>query len=162
MKNKVLNTLTIGLFFVSICVHAQKHESGVDLSNPVPGARVSQKFGRGKDPISGKLYFHEGLDLAAKIGTVINSPADGIIEVAVEDYKERKGSGRTIIISHDHGLKSYFYHLNEIKVKEGDFVKRNETIGNVGATGEGTGPHLHFEVRKNGKAVDPLPLVTNI
>lgn len=162
MKNKFFKIIIIGTFFISIVVCAQKKDSGIKLSNPVPGARVSQKFGSGKDPLSGKPFFHEGLDLAAKTGSVIHAPADGVIEVAVDDYKERKGSGRTIVISHDNGLKTFFYHLNEVKVKEGDSVKRDDTIGTLGATGKGTGPHVHFEVRKKGKAVDPLPFVTNI
>ena len=117
---------------------------------PTTGWRTSD-FGMRKDPFTGKDTFHYGWDIAASYGNPIVSTADGII---AKTKKEIIG-GNTIIISHGGGFTTVYCHLSRFNVKPGQKVKRNDIIGYVGQTGKAIGPHVHYEVRVNGKAVNP-------
>ncbi|MDW8320704.1 MAG: peptidoglycan DD-metalloendopeptidase family protein [Armatimonadota bacterium] len=118
---------------------------------PVNGAIVSG-FGMRYHPILKVNRMHNGVDIAAPHGTPIKAAADG--EVIFAGY--RRGYGNTIIIDHGGGVATLYAHCSALAVGEGTTVKQGQVIGYVGATGLATGPHLHFEVRRNGEPVNPL------
>ncbi len=118
---------------------------------PVNGAIVSG-FGMRFHPILKVNRMHNGVDIAAPYGTPIKAAADG--EVIFAGY--RRGYGNTIIIDHGGGVATLYGHCSALAVGEGTTVKQGQVIGYVGATGLATGPHLHFEVRRNGEPVNPL------
>lgn len=121
---------------------------------PVNGS-FSRGFGMKKDPFTGIMQFHEGIDWAADKGTLIYAPADGrVIEVAIE-----AGIGKVIRIDHGYGYQTIYGHLYSAKVVRGQMIKRGDIIGAVGNTGYSTGPHLHYEVHYNGNPVNPLNYV---
>jgi murein DD-endopeptidase MepM/ murein hydrolase activator NlpD len=113
--------------------------------------RLSSPFGYRIHPISGKKKLHSGMDMAAPKGTPIYAAETGVVTVA----QSWSGYGNCIIIDHGGGLWTLYGHLSVIQVKKGETVKRGEKIGLVGSTGQSTGNHLHFEVRKNAEPVNP-------
>ncbi len=117
---------------------------------PVKGF-ITDRFGYRKDPFTGLRAFHPGIDIAAKRGTPIFAPADGIITITGKN----KGYGNMIAISHLNNITTRYGHLQKILVKKGQRVKRGDLIATVGNTGRSTGPHLHFEILVNRKAVNP-------
>ena len=127
---------------------------------PAESYRVSAKFGHMKHPISkDESFYHTGIDMAAKLGTPILAPADGSVQIVEIDYQENRGYGKKIILQHSDGMATVFAHLNEISVEKGQPVKQGEQIGEVGNTGKSTGPHLHFEMWKNGEHVNPADYI---
>lgn len=124
------------------------------MADPVPESRVTQGWGDARHPFSGDVVFHKGFDLAAPRGTGVRAAADGVVSRLLVDY-EGKDTGRFVIIDHGEGLTSYYGHLDEILVAAGDAVDRGQTIATVGMTGLTTGPHIHFEVRRDGERLDP-------
>ncbi|MCG8420430.1 MAG: M23 family metallopeptidase [Proteobacteria bacterium] len=117
---------------------------------PIAGAQ-SSGYGYRRHPISGRRKFHRGVDFRARRGTPVRAAGSGVVVVA----KRRGGYGKLVIISHGKGVETRYAHLHRIGVKKGEVVAAGEVIGAVGSTGRSTGPHLHFEVRRSGKAVDP-------
>ncbi|MFC4601637.1 murein hydrolase activator EnvC family protein [Cohnella hongkongensis] len=115
--------------------------------------RLSSGFGYRIHPITGKRKLHAGIDMAAPKGTPIYAAETGVVIVA----QSWSGYGNCVIIDHGGGLWTLYGHMSEILAKKGDTVKRGEKIGLVGSTGQSTGNHLHFEVRKNSEPVDPAP-----
>jgi murein DD-endopeptidase MepM/ murein hydrolase activator NlpD len=114
--------------------------------------RFADGFGKRIHPITHLVVFHEGLDLAPGLGArVVASQAGKVLFAG-----NRSGYGRLIILDHGQGTTSYYAHLDKILVKMGASVKRGDLIGKVGETGNVTGPHLHFEIRVNGKPQNPL------
>lgn len=113
---------------------------------------VTSHFGNRMSPFSGIVKFHEGIDIAAQTGTPIMAPADGVVIKAgfVTGY------GNLLELSHGYGIKTAFAHNSRLNVKAGQRVKRGDVIAYVGDTGSSTGPHLHYEVRKNGLPVNPV------
>lgn len=120
---------------------------------PVKGY-ISSGFGMRFHPILHVMRFHAGLDIAAMVGTKVYATADGIVKRASRDGTY----GNLIIIDNGYGYETYYAHLSAYAkgIKPGVKVKRGEVIGLVGQTGLTTGPHLHYEVHKNGKPVNPL------
>ena len=118
---------------------------------PVLGL-ITDGYGRRKDPFTGRLAFHRGLDISARRGTPINAPADGVVVFAGRNG----GLGRTVRISHDFGFTTVYGHLDTISVEAGDLVQRGQQIGLLGNSGRSTGPHLHYEVHEDGVAKNPL------
>ena len=112
-------------------------------------------FGYHTDPFTGKVKMHQGLDIAATIGTPIVAPADGYVDFA----GEKSGFGLTLEINHGYGFKTIYAHCQRFKVDEGDKVKRGEIIAYVGNTGKSTGPHLHYEIRISQTAVNPVDYI---
>lgn len=113
---------------------------------------VSSSFGGRQDPISGGWRFHEGIDLAARIGTPVYATGDGVVEeVRYQFY----GYGNVVVIDHGYGYKTRYAHLNSMLVTEGMKVSRGEQIAEMGNSGKSTGPHLHYEVIYKGKRVNP-------
>ena len=113
---------------------------------------ITSYYGPRKSPHSGRKKMHEGLDIGGKTGTPILAPADGVVTFS----GHKAGFGRFVQIDHGYGLETIFGHAHKLFVKEGETIKRGHHIAFLGNTGLSTGPHLHYEVRVNGIAVDPL------
>ncbi|MBQ8042105.1 MAG: peptidoglycan DD-metalloendopeptidase family protein [Alphaproteobacteria bacterium] len=127
------------------------------LGEPLEGkARISSRFGPRTNPVTGKFQQnHNGVDLAVPTGTKIYSPADGHVKSAFTD----KTCGKGIKVTHSDGYETVYCHLSEHAVKTGDSVVAGCFIGKVGSTGRSTGPHLHYSVRLNGTAINPVKLM---
>ncbi|HEU4469791.1 MAG TPA: M23 family metallopeptidase [Flavisolibacter sp.] len=116
-------------------------------------SRIASGFGYRIDPIYKTVKFHAGLDFTAPQGTPIYATADGVIATAgLSDG----GYGNHVIIDHGYGYETLYGHMVRIKSRRGERVKRGEVIGYVGSTGKSTGPHCHYEIRKNGQKLDPV------
>lgn len=124
--------------------------------SPTPGIRMSSGFGTRIHPVTGKRRRHRGLDFAANTGTPIHAPADGVIAAV---RPSNKGSGNFIKLNHSLGFASTYSHLSRFNVKRGQFVRKGDLIGWSGNTGLSTGPHLHYEIRFLGRALNPRPFV---
>lgn len=119
---------------------------------PVDG-EITSNFGFRSSPFgTGRKRFHSGLDIANRRGTPIYAPAPG----TVVDVSYNRGYGRVLKLDHGYGITTVYAHCNTIRVEEGERVREGDVLGTVGTTGRSTGPHLHFEVRVDGNAVDPL------
>lgn len=118
-----------------------------------PKIRVSQAFGLRVDPIYRVLQMHQGIDLACPVGTPIYATGNGVVTEAKYSIH---GYGNTLLIDHGFGYKTRYGHFDQIKVSQGDIVKRGEIIGASGNTGKSSGPHLHYEVRYKDSAVNPI------
>jgi murein DD-endopeptidase MepM/ murein hydrolase activator NlpD len=126
---------------------------GALLPDGLPvSARLTGRFGMRAHPISGGMRAHSGVDLAAPYGSPIVATADGVIGTAGWSG----GYGLLVAISHGGGVQTRYGHLSRLNVAAGQQVRRGDVIGFVGSTGESTGPHVHYEVRVNGVATDPL------
>lgn len=124
--------------------------------------RTASGWGWRIHPIYNIRKFHYGLDFTARSGTPIYSTADGKIQFVIKDTeKASQGYGNLIIIDHGYGYRTLYAHISKFNVKAGDEVKRGQTIGFVGNTGISTGPHLHYEVIKDGKKVNPVYYLFN-
>ncbi len=118
---------------------------------PIKKGWMSSRFGRRNDPITGKRAWHNGVDFAGSEGDSVSTVAAGVVVYA----GPRSGYGRMVEVNHGSGFSSRYGHHKELLVKVGDIVKKGQTIGLMGNSGRSTGPHVHFEVFKNGRAVDP-------
>lgn len=116
---------------------------------------VAGGFGYRTDPFTQKRQFHNGIDIATSYGNQIIAPADGI----VVETKTDRITGKAVVISHGWGVTTHFFHLDKWLVRPGQKVKRGDVIGQVGKTGKATGPHLHYEVRVNDKAQNPISYI---
>lgn len=116
---------------------------------------LTSMFGMRIHPFTGEKNFHNGIDIAAILGTPVKAAANG--EVMAAEYKELQGNH--VIINHKNGYTTYYGRLQSFTVKKGDMVKRFDVIGYVGNTGQSTAPHLHYEVRLNNKPIDPMTLI---
>lgn len=121
------------------------------ISNPVPGADITSRFGYRKDPLLGSEAFHAGIDFRAEIGHQVSAPAAGVVISA----GVKGGYGNMVEIRHKSGMVTRFGHLSRILVQEGDKVAAGDPIGQVGSTGRSTGPHLHYEIRIDNNPIDP-------
>lgn len=122
---------------------------------PVTKGWISSKFGIRTDPFSGKPAWHKGIDLAAKEDSGMIAVAAGVVTWAGKRY----GYGNLVEINHGKGYVTRYGHGKSVLVKVGDTVEKGQVIGTVGSTGRSTGPHVHFEVWLEGKAVDPMKYV---
>ena len=123
------------------------------LRTPIDGARISSGFGRRRHPILGYTRMHKGLDFAARRGTPIYAAGDGVV-----DFAGRNGGyGKYVRIRHTGTYKTAYAHMHRYGkgVRTGRRVRQGQIIGYVGSTGRSTGPHLHYEVHKNGRQVNP-------
>jgi murein DD-endopeptidase MepM/ murein hydrolase activator NlpD len=116
-------------------------------------SRIASGFGYRIDPVYKTVKMHAGLDFAAPQGTPIYATADGVVRLA---GNTGNGYGNHVIINHGYGYETLYGHQYRIKAKVGQKVKRGELIGWVGSTGKSTGPHLHYEVHKNKRHIDPI------
>jgi murein DD-endopeptidase MepM/ murein hydrolase activator NlpD len=127
----------------------------------VPGGRpvtqgwISSYFGKRTDPFNGRSAFHRGVDFAGPAGAQVVSVASGVVTYS----KDRFGYGKTVEINHGNGYVTRYAHNQRVLVAVGDTVQKGQAIALIGSTGRSTGPHLHFEVLKQGRAVDPMSFV---
>ena len=117
---------------------------------------LTSRMGSRQDPVSGGDDFHAGLDIAGEKGQPIYATAAGRISEA----SYQSGYGNLVVVDHGFGLETKYGHLSSFTVKPGQSVKRGDVIGRLGATGRATGYHLHYEVRANGRLLNPLQLLT--
>ncbi|HEV7613157.1 MAG TPA: peptidoglycan DD-metalloendopeptidase family protein [Steroidobacteraceae bacterium] len=122
---------------------------------PVQDGWISSYFGRRADPFTGYSAVHKGLDFAGAEGTKVSTVAAGLVTFA----GERSGFGQMVEVNHGNGLATRYCHNERVLVKQGDMVRKGQEIALMGSTGHSTGPHLHFEVLKNGAQVDPLRFI---
>lgn len=131
--------------------YMQGKERGLPLGYPITNVPVSSSYGYRNDPFLNKRSFHGGIDFAARTGTKVYSTADGIVSYA----RHNGGYGNMVEIDHGNGYVTRYAHLSRIKVKKGMKVDKSTLIGLVGNTGRSTGAHLHYEVRKKGRPLNP-------
>ncbi len=122
---------------------------------PVQDGWISSYFGRRADPFTGYSAVHKGVDFAGPEGTRVSAVAAGLVTFA----GERSGFGQMVEINHGNGMATRYCHNEKLLVKQGDMVRKGQDVSLMGSTGHSTGPHLHFEVLKNGTQVDPLRFI---
>jgi murein DD-endopeptidase MepM/ murein hydrolase activator NlpD len=122
---------------------------------PIHNGWISSPYGRRNDPFSGKSAFHEGIDFAGKFGAEVVAVASGIVVWS----GIQTGYGKMVEINHGKGYKTRYGHNSENLVKVGDTVRKGDPVALVGSTGHSTGPHVHFEVIRNGKHINPIKFV---
>lgn len=128
----------------------------VPSDKPVKSAEFTSGYGVRSDPFNGSAARHQGIDLAGPQGTPIYATADGIVE---EAGWNSGGYGNLVKLQHGKGIETRYGHMSAILVKAGQRVTRGQQIGRMGSTGRSTGSHLHYEVRIDGRAVNPIPFM---
>ena len=123
----------------------------LDIDSLVSGGRVTSNFGYRSDPFTKQRKMHQGVDIAAPVGTPIQAARAGVVTFS----GERGGYGNLVIVDHGDGNETRYGHCDQLNVQPGQRVGAGETIATVGSTGRSTGPHLHFELRQDGQAVAP-------
>lgn len=124
--------------------------SAIPFGRPSSGS-ISSRYGYRKSPFSDAREFHGGVDFRGKTGDEVVTTADGVVEKA----KHVRGYGKYVVIKHKKGYKTLYGHLSKIDVARGQKVEAGEKIGELGSTGRSTGPHLHYEIIRYGKRIDP-------
>jgi len=127
----------------------------IPAGRPVNSGWISSTFGMRTDPFTGRLEHHNGIDFAGKEGSDVLAVASGVVTWA----GPRFGYGNLVEINHGKGYVTRYGHNEEVLVKVGDTVKKGQILSHMGSTGRSTGPHVHFEVLRNGRAVDPAKYV---
>jgi len=154
--NKTQTDLLGSFDEISMYIKDQREIFRATPMNWPSDGRVTSTFGRRRDPFSGERGdFHQGLDIANVPGTPIVATADGTVQVA----SWQGGYGRLVVIDHGRGFKTYYAHNSELLVKRGEKVRRGQDIAKMGTSGHSTGHHLHYEVWKNGRVVNPMQYV---
>ena len=134
------------------CIPAIMPVKGTDIY------RISSHYGHRTDPFYKVTKFHGGIDFSGPVGTGIYATGDGVVSMVEQN---KRGYGNNIIIDHGYGYKTRYAHLHSFSVKKGDKVQRGQEIGKMGNTGKSTAPHLHYEVIKNKKTVNPIHFFFN-
>lgn len=122
---------------------------------PVQRGWISSPYGRRVDPISGRMAWHTGIDVAGRRGSDVIAIAAGVVVYA----GQRDGYGNMVEIEHGDGYVTRYAHQSDLRVRQGDIVRRGDALGKLGSTGRSTGPHVHVEVLKNGRHVNPATYV---
>ncbi|MCB1498517.1 MAG: peptidoglycan DD-metalloendopeptidase family protein [Bauldia sp.] len=133
----------------------QETASGLPLTTPMSRGSITSRFGMRTDPFRRRPAMHTGIDFRAPTGQPARATAGGKIISA--GYN--RGYGNMVEIDHGNGLTTRFAHLSKIQVKKGQTVAKGDTVGQTGSTGRSTGPHLHYEIRVNGRAIDPMTFI---
>lgn len=132
------------------------NDDGFIAGRPIENAWIASPYGRRPDPITGELSFHGGIDLTTgAAGAQVSSVGAGIVTWA----GPRSGYGLMVEVNHGNGFATRYAHSQELFVEVGDLIERGEKIALVGSTGRSTGPHVHFEVYKHGRLVDPAAYI---
>lgn len=130
-------------------------KASIPSREPVENIDLSSNFGTRADPFNGRARMHQGIDIRGAVGTPVYATADGIVS-----RSERVGGyGNLVEINHGNGLETRYGHLSRLIAQPNEFVRRGQLIGLMGSTGRSTGSHLHYEVRIEGSAVNPLPYI---
>jgi murein DD-endopeptidase MepM/ murein hydrolase activator NlpD len=122
---------------------------------PVRAGHISSYFGERQDPFNGHQAFHKGIDFASPAGSEVIAVAAGVVTFA----GDKTGYGTLVEVSHGNGLITRYGHNRAVAVSLGRTVARGDVLAFVGSTGRSTGPHVHFEVLKNGRQIDPLTFI---
>jgi len=130
-------------------------EQVIPSGQPLKHGFISSTFGRRTDPFTGKKKYHKGIDFVGKRGSEVLAVAAGVVTRA----ERMSGYGNVVEIRHADGYITRYAHNQENLVKEGDRVEKGEPIAMLGSTGHSTGPHVHFEVRRNGKIINPARFI---
>jgi murein DD-endopeptidase MepM/ murein hydrolase activator NlpD len=130
-------------------------ESSVPSAFPVRSGWVSSGYGARTDPFNGTTAWHNGIDIAGRLGTEVLSVAAGV----VSNIEDQEGLGHLVEVTHDGGFLTRYGHNQEVLVAVGDLVEKGEPIALMGSSGRSTGPHVHLEVFKNGRSVDPASYI---
>jgi len=138
-------------FLMSSKLEEAVHPAG----RPIKKGWISSYFGKRTDPINGKKSFHDGIDFAGRMGSEIVAVASGVVTWSGKRY----GYGRLVEINHGNGLVTRYGHNKENLVRVGDRVRKGQLIARMGSSGRSTGPHVHFEVLKNRRRVNPIKYV---
>jgi len=117
---------------------------------PADGELTSE-YGWRRSPFTGRSQLHGGIDISAPRSTIVSSTANGVVSQA----GWRSGYGLSVVVDHGDGIETLYAHLSKVKVKPGSQISRGETLGQIGSSGNSTGPHLHYEVRQNGVPQNP-------
>jgi len=139
----------------SMLRHRDFSEAREIAGRPVTWGWMSSKFGKRLDPFTGKSTWHAGVDFAGRDASDVIAVAGGVVTYAAKRY----GYGLMVEITHGDGYVTRYGHHSALLVKVGDVVKKGQIIGKMGSSGRSTGPHVHFEVLKNGRHVDPTRYV---
>ncbi len=126
----------------------------IPSGSPIEYKGITSKYGYRIHPTLKRKEFHRGMDMRAKMKTPVYATADGIVEWA--GLHKKSGYGKLIILQHNYGFRAYFGHLNKIVIKSGKFVKKGDLIAYTGNSGMSSGPHLHYEIRFIGRAINPF------
>jgi murein DD-endopeptidase MepM/ murein hydrolase activator NlpD len=155
-KNKFIMLSSLALICTSFLFVFTSVEEPPTIS-PILSAQsnITSSYGLRMHPVSKVKKFHNGIDIKSKLGTKVVAPSSGTITAAGFD----KANGYFIEIEHDEIYTTRYHHLSKIHVVLDQKVKTGDKIGEVGSTGMSTAPHLHYEVKKNGKHVDPFPFI---
>jgi murein DD-endopeptidase MepM/ murein hydrolase activator NlpD len=136
-------------------------ESRQEVRGKIPSIRpadtgwVSSRFGMREDPFTGKGRFHHGLDFSLPVGSDVRVTGAGIVTMV----QQQRGLGKVIKVDHGNSVVTVYAHLDDFEVKKGDAVQRGQVIGKSGNTGRSTAPHLHYEIRIQGRSVNPVPYI---
>ncbi len=130
---------------------AERMLSNTPSLRPARSPWITSGFGRRNDPVHGGLAVHKGIDIGGQNGTEVFAPADGTVIFV----GKRGGYGNVIVVDHGYGLQTHYAHLSKFRCTVGDQIKRGDTLADMGSTGKSTGPHLHYEVRRYGRPLDP-------
>ncbi len=128
---------------------------GIEFQLPVLGGSITSAFGERQNITTGEKEFHQGIDIAAGLGTPVRAAAAG----RVGQVQDSETYGLMVEIDHGGGFTTLYAHNLEVYVEPGDWVRQGEVIARVGQSGNATSPHLHFEIRKNGISLDPTPVL---
>lgn len=160
-----INTSALGpadIGFSNLFASLQRLDGGAKASNnniptgrPVQKLSLTSNFGVRSDPFNGGARMHKGIDIPGPKGTPIYATADGIVSRA----GWASGYGNLVQISHGGGIETRYGHMSKLIVAPNSFVHRGQLIGLMGSTGRSTGSHLHYEVRVEGQAINPMPFV---
>lgn len=132
-----------------------KSAAYIPSGRPVAKLSLTSNFGVRSDPFNGRARMHKGIDIPGPVGTPIHATADGIVSRA----GWASGYGNLVQISHGGGMETRYGHMSKLLVKPNSYVRRGQIVGLMGSTGRSTGSHLHYEVRVDGAAINPIPFV---
>jgi len=160
-----INTSALGpadVGFSNLFSSLQRLDGGAKPSNNIPSGRPVEKlsmtsnFGVRSDPFNGGARMHKGIDIPGPVGTPIYATADGVVSRA----GWASGYGNLVQIAHGGGMETRYGHMSKLIVAPNSYVRRGQIIGLMGSTGRSTGSHLHYEVRVDGQAINPIPFVS--
>ncbi|SOD15056.1 Peptidase family M23 [Pedobacter xixiisoli] len=156
MDDELGSTVEMGSFYEEYLKRMIRLVGFTPMGYPHKG-RITSNFGHRENPFTGEsIERHKGLDIKGNHGELVKTTANGRVKFA----SRKGGYGNVVIIDHGNGFETYYGHLSKISVKQGQRVAAGDAIGKIGSTGRSTGPHLHYEVHKNGKILNPKSYIT--